>query len=57
MQVLTVALNSFQSQTPQGQPDWSGLMAATAITLLPTILLLVFLGRQVVESVQFSGGK
>ena len=57
MQVLTVALNSFQSQTPQGQPDWSGLMAATAITLLPTILLLVFLGRRVVESVQFSGGK
>ena len=57
MQVLTVALNSFQSQTPQGQPDWSGLMAATAITLLPTIVLLVFLGRRVVESVQFSGGK
>ena len=57
MQVLTVALNSFQSQTPQGQPDWTGLMAATAITLLPTILLLVFLGRRVVESVQFSGGK
>ena len=56
-QVLTVALNSFQSQTPQGQPDWTGLMAATAITLLPTILLLVFLGRRVVESVQFSGGK
>ena len=57
MQVLTVALQSFQSQTPQGQPDWSGLMAATAITLLPTIVLLVFLGRRVVESVQFSGGK
>nr|WP_315429546.1 carbohydrate ABC transporter permease [uncultured Albidiferax sp.] len=57
MQVLPVALQAFKSQTPQGQPDWTGLMAATAITVLPTIALLVTLGRQVVESVQFSGGK
>jgi multiple sugar transport system permease protein len=57
MQVLPVALQSFKSQTPQGQPDWTGLMAATAITVLPTLVLLVTLGRQVVESVQFSGGK
>jgi multiple sugar transport system permease protein len=57
LQVLPVALQSFKSQTPQGQPDWTGLMAATAITVLPTLLLLVVLGRRVVESVQFSGGK
>jgi multiple sugar transport system permease protein len=56
-QVLPVALQSFKSQTPQGQPDWTGLMAATAITVLPTILMLVAFGRRVVESVQFSGGK
>jgi multiple sugar transport system permease protein len=56
-QVLPVALQTFKSQTAQGQPDWTGLMAATAITVLPTILLLVVLGRRVVESVQFSGGK
>jgi multiple sugar transport system permease protein len=56
-QVLPVALQSFKSQTPQGQPDWTGLMAATAITVLPTIGLLVFFGRRVVESVQFTGGK
>ena len=56
-QVLTVALQAFQSQSPQGQPDWTGLMAATTITLIPTILLLVAFGRRVVESVQFSGGK
>src|ERR1035437_5629317 len=56
-QVLTVALQAFQSQAPQGQPDWAGLMAATTITLLPTIVLLVSFGRRVVESVQFSGGK
>lgn len=56
-QVLTVALQAFQSQSPQGQPDWAGLMAATTITLLPTVALLVAFGRRVVESVQFSGGK
>jgi len=56
-QVLPVALQTFKSQTPQGQPDWTGLMAATAITVLPTLLMLVMLGRRVVESVQFSGGK
>lgn len=56
-QVLPVALQTFKSQTAQGQPDWTGLMAATAITVMPTILLLVLLGRRVVESVQFSGGK
>lgn len=56
-QVLPVALQSFKSQTPQGQPDWTGLMAATSITVLPTLLMLVALGRRVVESVQFSGGK
>lgn len=56
-QVLPVALQTFKSQTAQGQPDWTGLMAATAITVMPTVLLLVVLGRRVVESVQFSGGK
>lgn len=56
-QVLTVALQSFKSQTPQGAPDWTGLMAATFLTVLPTIAMLVVLGRRVVESVQFSGGK
>jgi multiple sugar transport system permease protein len=57
MQVLTVALQSFKSQTPQGQIDWTGLMAASTVTLLPTLALLLAFGRRVVESVQFSGGK
>jgi multiple sugar transport system permease protein len=56
-QVLPVALQSFKTQTPQGQPDWTGLMAATAVAVLPTVVLLVAFGRRVVESVQFSGGK
>jgi multiple sugar transport system permease protein len=56
-QVLPVALQAFKAQSPQGQIDWTGLMAASSITLLPTLLLLVAFGRRVVESVQFSGGK
>lgn len=57
LQVLPVALQTFKTQTPQGQPDWTGLMAAAAVALLPTVALLVGFGRRVVESVQFSGGK
>jgi multiple sugar transport system permease protein len=55
--VLPVALQAFKAQSPQGQVDWTGLMAASLIALLPTLLLLVVAGRRVVESVQFSGGK
>jgi multiple sugar transport system permease protein len=57
LQVLPVALQTFKTQTPQGQPDWTGLMAAATIAVLPTILLMLAFGRRVVESVQFSGGK
>ena len=57
LQTLPVALQTFKAQTPSGQPDWTGLMAAAAIAVLPAVLLLLVLGRRVVESVQFSGGK
>ncbi|GAB4508388.1 MAG: carbohydrate ABC transporter permease [Anaerolineae bacterium] len=57
VRVLTVALNVFKSQTPQGAPDWAGLMAGTVVSIVPTILLFVFFGRRVVDSIQFSGFK
>jgi multiple sugar transport system permease protein len=56
-QLLPVALQSFKAQSPQGQVDWTGLMAASTVALLPTLVLLLAAGRKVVESVQFSGGK
>lgn len=57
VRVLTVALNVFKSQTPQGSPDWAGLMAGTVVSIVPTIILFMFFGRRVVDSIQFSGFK
>lgn len=57
IRVLTVALAIFRQQTPQGAPDWSGLMAGTAVAIVPTIIIFVFFGRKVVDSIQFSGFK
>jgi multiple sugar transport system permease protein len=57
VRVLTVALGVFRSQTPQGGPDWSGLMAATLIAALPVIAIFLAFGRRIVNSIQFSGLK
>ena len=57
VRVLTVALSVFRESTPQGAPDWAGLMAGTAVSIGPTILLFIVFGRKVVDSIQFSGFK
>lgn len=57
VRVLTVALGIFRSQTPQGSPDWAGLMAATLIAALPILVLYAFLGRRLINSIGFSGIK
>lgn len=57
VRVLTVALGIFKSQTPQGAPDWSGLMAGALLSILPSILLFLILGRRAINSIQFSGYK
>jgi multiple sugar transport system permease protein len=57
VRVLTVALGIFRSQTPQGAPDWSGLMAGTTLAVIPTIVLFLLLGRRVLDSIQFTGIK
>ncbi|GGS42579.1 MULTISPECIES: carbohydrate ABC transporter permease [Deinococcus] len=54
---LPVALQVFKTQTPQGAPDWTGLMAGTFVAIIPVFLLLIVLGRRVVESLAFSGAK
>jgi multiple sugar transport system permease protein len=57
VRVLTVGLSVFKSQSPQGAPDWSGLMAATLIAALPILLLFLAFGKKVVNSIGFSGVK
>jgi multiple sugar transport system permease protein len=57
VRVLTVALGIFRQQTPQGSPDWAGLMAGTLVSIVPAIVLFFFFGRRVVDSIQFSGFK
>lgn len=57
VRVLTVGLGVFKSQTPQGAPDWSGLMAATIVAALPVIILFIAFGKKVVNSIGFSGIK
>jgi multiple sugar transport system permease protein len=57
VRVLTVALGIYRQQTPQGAPDWTGLMSATLVSIIPTLLLFVFFGRKIVNSVQFAGFK
>lgn len=55
--VFTVALQQFTTQQPGFAPDWGGLMAATMIAAAPIIILFLFLGRHVVDAIQFSGIK
>lgn len=57
VRVMAVALNDFLSQTGKTQPDWAGLMAAVAISIIPILILLIVFGKQIVESLQSSGGK
>jgi multiple sugar transport system permease protein len=55
--VLTVALGVFRSQTPQGSPDWAGLMAATLVAAIPVMVVYAIFGRRIVNSIGFSGVK
>ncbi len=57
VRVLTVAIGVFRSQTPQGAPDWAGLMAAVLIASLPVLILFGIFAKKVVNSIGFSGLK
>ena len=57
VRVLTVALGIFRSQTPQGAPDRTGLMAGTTLAIIPTFIIFLLLGRKILDSIQFTGFK
>lgn len=54
---LTVALSIFRSQTPQGSPDWPGMMAGTILAAIPIVVIYLVLGRRISSSLQFTGIK
>ncbi|MFC5834727.1 carbohydrate ABC transporter permease [Nonomuraea insulae] len=54
---LTLALGVFQQASPQTQPDFAGLMAATLVAAVPMLLLFVIFGKRIVSSIGFSGIK
>lgn len=55
--VLTVGLGVFRSQTPQGSPDWAGLMAASLVAAVPIAILFLAFAKRIVNSIGFSGIK
>jgi multiple sugar transport system permease protein len=55
--LVTVALGVFLQQSPNTQPDWTGLMAASTLSVLPVLVLLVFMGKRLVQSLNFTGSK
>jgi multiple sugar transport system permease protein len=55
--VLTVALGVFLQQSPNTQPDWTGLMAASVLSVLPVGALLLLGGKRLVQSLNFTGIK
>ncbi|MGN8048961.1 carbohydrate ABC transporter permease [Curtobacterium sp. 22159] len=57
VQPLTLGLAVFKQSSPQTQPDWAGLMAATIVAALPMLLLFMAFGKRIVNSIGFSGLK
>ncbi|GAA1881866.1 carbohydrate ABC transporter permease [Asanoa iriomotensis] len=55
--LVTVALGVFLQQSPNTQPDWTGLMAASTLSVLPVLILLIFMGKRLVQSLNFTGSK
>jgi len=57
VQPLTLGLAVFKQSSPQSQPDWAGLMAATIVAALPMLVLFMAFGKRIVNSIGFSGLK
>jgi multiple sugar transport system permease protein len=50
-------LGVFLQQSPNRAPDWTGLMAGSVLSVIPVLLILIFLGKRLVQSLNFSGMK
>lgn len=55
---ITVGLSVFRQQSPSGLPDFTGLMAASLIAMVPVFVLLLALGRRMLDTLGgFTGVK
>lgn len=54
---LTAAIGVFKAQNPSTMPDYSGLMTVSTLTVIPVVVLLLFLGKRMVGSLQMGGLK
>jgi multiple sugar transport system permease protein len=52
---LTVGLSVFSDQSQGNQIDWSGLMAASTLSVVPVVIVLLLIGRRLVGSIQLGG--
>lgn len=57
IRTLTVALGVFKSSTPQGAPDWGGLMAGSLLSALPILLVFLFFARRTIRALTYTGIK
>lgn len=57
VRLLTVGLGVFLQQSPNTAPDWTGLMAGSVLSIIPVLVVLAFLGKRMVQSLNFSGIK
>ncbi|MFI1581916.1 carbohydrate ABC transporter permease [Embleya sp. NPDC020630] len=55
--VLTTGIGVFLQQSPNARPDWTGLMAASTLSVIPMLILLVVFGRRIVNGLNFTGLK
>jgi multiple sugar transport system permease protein len=54
---LTLVLAVFKQSSPEDQPDWAGLMAATLVAAAPMLILFMVFGKRIVNSIGFTGLK
>lgn len=54
---LTLGVAVFQQSAPNTATDWAGVMAAALIAAVPMLVIFIFFGRRIVNSIGFTGLK
>jgi len=57
MKTLPIGLAYFQEMYQHAQPDWSLLMAGSAVVMIPLIIIFIFNQRFFIEGIKLTGIK